>query len=332
MTRREALAFLGALGAAACGAHPPPGAAAPAPPSWRLDPVVDLVPAAGLSWLVTARARELLADARLAPAVAAVLPPERFDAFAASHGGLDLRRCDELAVAGFGDTALAIARTRFEPALVEAAFAKGALAVESRAVEGGVVRFWGSVGAEREQVALLGGEGIAVERGRLGPLRAAIYFAEGKLKRARPALRADPLAAAAALLGDAPVRAFAPGPFAGEWAAGLGGLLGVTTALGLAVTVEPRPAAGEVTLHGRVVLCGAWGDEAPAAAQRLGAAFQLLARDPLGRLLGLDHPFEEPHVSGQPDALRLDVLLDPFVLARGIHAATDAKIAEVMAY
>ncbi|HEY8089365.1 MAG TPA: hypothetical protein VIF09_16005, partial [Polyangiaceae bacterium] len=264
--------------------------------------------------------------------VALVLPSERFDAFAASHGGLDLRRCEELAVAGFGDTALAVARSRFEPALVEAAFTKGALAVEGRAVEGGVVRFWGSVGGEREQIALLGGEGIAVERGRLGPLRAALYFAGGKLKRARPALRAEPLASAAALLGDAPVRAFAPGPFAGEWSAGLGGLLRAATALGLAVTAEPRPGAGEGALRARAVLCGAWGGDAPAAAQRLGAAFQLLARDPLGRLLGLDHPLEEPRVSGQPEALRLDVLLDPLVLARGIHAATDAKIAEVMTY
>ncbi|MGH7298364.1 MAG: hypothetical protein ACRELB_25715, partial [Polyangiaceae bacterium] len=173
-------------------------------------------------------------------------------------------------------------------------------------------------------------------------------FAQRKLRRARPALHAEPLAGAAALLGDAPLRVFAPGPFTGTWAGGFGGLLRATTAIACAVTLEaretgepreagePRETSGASTartaLRVRILLCGAWGADAAAASERLGATVQLLATDSLGRLIGLDHPLEDPRVSGHPDALRLQLLLDPLVLARGIHAATDAKISEVMAY
>jgi hypothetical protein len=331
MTRREALALLGGLAVAAgCGPRVVAAPGTPRLPSLALDPLVDLVPAAGLVWLIDARADELLASPVLAPAVALVLPPARFDAFAASHGGVDLRRLSHLIVARYPDATLALASTAVQAARVEAAFAARAVHVDGRAVEGGVTRFWGTVGAERQQVALFGDQAIGLERGHLGPLRAAIYFARGLLKRALPALRAEPLAAVAKLLGDAPLRAFAPGPFEGEWGAGLGGLLRATTAVGASLHVARRPTGG--ALEVQVVLAGAWGADAPRAAERLAAAFQLLATDSLGRLLGIDHPLEEPRVSGDDEALRLAVVLDPLTLARGLEAATDARISEIMAY
>ncbi|HEX3346302.1 MAG TPA: twin-arginine translocation signal domain-containing protein, partial [Polyangiaceae bacterium] len=84
MTRREALALLGALAAAAgCGPRPavavPP---APKTPPLLLEPLADLAPAAGLAWLLDLRASELLASPLLAPAIALLLPPSGFDAFA----------------------------------------------------------------------------------------------------------------------------------------------------------------------------------------------------------------------------------------------------------
>jgi hypothetical protein len=335
MTRREALALLtGALALAACG----PGAAkspeGPQAPPLKLDPMVGLVPAAGLAWLVDLRLVELLAVPSLASAIAIVLPAERFDTFAERHGGVDLRRASELVVAGFDGSTLALARTPVAPGRVEAAFASHAVTVEGRAVEAGVTRFWGSVGGERQQVGVFGHEAVGLERGRLGPLRAAEYFAQGKLKRALPALGAEPLARAAALLGDAPARAFAPGPFTGEWAKGLGGLLGASTAVAVATRPVALPSApsGAGALEVQVLLSGAWGTDAPAAAERLGAAFQLLANDSLGRLMGVDHPLVEPRVSGDAEALRLSVVLGTVALARGLHAATDARISEIMAY
>jgi hypothetical protein len=331
MTRRGALALLaGALvGCRPGAAAAPQGAPAPA---LKLEPLVGLAPAAGLIWLVDARPADLLALPAVVSAVSVVLPAERFDAFARRHGGVDLRRATELVVAGYEAATLALAHTPVEPGRVEAAFAARAAMVEGRAVEGGVTRFWGNVGGERQQVGVFGAEAVGLELGRLGPLRAAEYFAQGKLKRASPALSAEPLARVAALLGDAPARAFAPGPFTGPWAKGLGGLLGASTAAAIAA----RPVAGDQAPGGaldvQVLLAGAWGKDASAAAERLGASFQLLANDSLGRLMGLDHPLEEPRVSGDGEALRLGVLLGTVALARGLHAATDARITEIMAY
>jgi hypothetical protein len=165
-------------------------------------------------------------------------------------------------------------------------------------------------------------------------LRAALYFAQHKLKRASPALRGEPLARAERLVGDAPLRGFAPGPFEGEWAAGLGGLLRATTAIAASARpYEPPPGTGAsaaIALH--VVLTGAWGGDAPAAAKRLLSAWDVLAQDALGHLTGIDHPVVAPQAAGDAEALHLEVALDPMLLARGLHAATDATLSEILGY
>lgn len=99
--------------------------------------------------------------------------------------------------------------------------------------------------------------------------------------------------------------------------------------MGASLRPAERPTGG--ALEVQLVLAGAWGADAPRASERLAAAFQLLAADPLGRLLGIDHPLEEARVSGNDEALRLQVTLDPLALARGLGAATDGRISEIMA-
>jgi hypothetical protein len=79
-------------------------------------------------------------------------------------------------------------------------------------------------------------------------------------------------------------------------------------------------------------LTGAWGQDAPAAAERLGEAFQLLAEDPVGRLAGLDRPLAHPVTSAAPDALALDVALDPVRMVAGVRAVMGAPVAEIMAF
>jgi len=335
--RRRALVLFAGAVAAACASPRAPPLDAPARSSLKIDPIVDLVPAAGLSWLLHCRPRQLAANPALIPAIASVISEQRFEAFARGHGGVDLREVHELAIAGFPETTLALARTLVSEARIEASFAERASSVEGRVIEGDVTRFWGTVGQEREQIAVLGREGVALERGRLGPLRAALYFAQGKLRRALPALRAEPLSRAASLVdvGDrALLRAFAPGPFEGDWAAGAGGLLRAATAVAAAASpVEGRSeVATRSALGVRVVITGAWGEQAAAAAERLGAAFRVFADDPLGRLLGLDHPLEGPTLSGESDVLRLEVTLDPVPIGRGLNAATGGSIAEILAY
>jgi hypothetical protein len=271
----------------------------------------------------------LYQQASMAAALDVALPPERFEAFARRHGGVDLRKATELVVAGFPDATLALARVPVDPARLEAAFAEQAAAVEGHASEHGVARLWGTVSGERQQVATLGRDAVAVEWGRFGPLQAACYFAQGRLHRALPALTSDPLSAAAARLGDAPVRAFAPGPFGGPWAGGLGGLLRAATAVGAAArTAEAQ--GGEPALELTLVVLGAWGAAWAGAAERLGAAFSLLSEDPFGRLTRLNRPRWGPAVTGDPAALKLVVAVDPIALAKGVRDATDASVAAMM--
>jgi hypothetical protein len=193
-----------------------------------------------------------------------------------------------------------------------------------------VVRTWGSSGAEPEELVLLGREALGLAIGRSGPLRAAELFAMDRLKRASPALHAAPLDRAAALLGDAPVRAFAPGPFTGELASGLGGLMGAATAIaGRARVVDPG-GADRPSLAFAVVVLGAWGDEAHAAADRLLAAFGVLADSGIGRLLGLRSPVAPARVHASPEALTLEVTVDAYTLAAGLRDATGATVDAIM--
>jgi hypothetical protein len=341
IARRDAIALLTAIAAAACsGPRPAPAVAPPAPEPFTVDPLVDLVPAAGLRWLIALRPRALYSDEVLAAQLGLVIPDEQFAAFALRHGGVDPRSATELVAAGFDGASLALAALAVNPPEIESAFTRRALAVEGRAVEHGITRLWGSVGDAREQVAVFGRSAVGIEQGRFGPLGVATYFATGRLHRARPALRSEPLEATARRLGDAPVRAFAPGPFEGAWAKGLGGLLRASTAAGVAL----QPLVMRAAMHGegrhavgsalalKMVLMGAWSNDGAAAADRLGAAYQVLAGDALGRLINLsDATLVGPKVSWDDSALELEVTFEAAKLARGLHVVTSGSLEEIMA-
>ena len=296
----------------------------------ELGRAIDMVPAAGLVWLVEMNPRDLLSRSALGPAVAMIVPEARFDAFARRRGGLDLRRADQIVIAAYPKATLVVARVPFEPGRVDAAFVALGGAEQGRTVEHGVTRMWRNVKGEHEEVALLAGKALIVERGQLGLLRAAVYFAEGRLRRSLPVLRAEPLASAASMVGEAPLRAFAPGPFEGEWARGLAGLLRATTAVAFSMRPVAHPTHSALTL--RILLTGAWGRDATAAGERLRSAFGVLMADPVGLLTGIDHPLEGPTVTADAGALTLDVTLDALAAARGVHSMADASIAEIMAY
>jgi hypothetical protein len=333
-SRREALAAVVASGLAHwTGCRPRPAATGVAPASapyedFHLDPLVDLVPAAGLAWVLVLRPHDLFARDVVARALEGALPDGQLELWATRLGGVDVRRASTLVLAGFAEAMLALARLPIDPAEVERAFASRVL-VEGRAVDHGITRVFGTAGSERAQIALFGRSAVGLEHGRLGPLRASIYFAEGKLKRSLPALRTAPLSSLASRLGDAPVQGMAPGPFEGTWGRAAAGLLAGATAAG--VSLRPEEGTAGEALLARVVLAGAWGTDAAAAAQRLEASFRVVAEDPLGRLLGLDRPVRAPRTRADPEFLDLEVVLDPLSLARGIRAATSASINEIIA-
>jgi hypothetical protein len=330
--RASALALAAALATFAltgCGASAiaPPPRAPPVP--LRLEPACDLAPSAGLDWIVDAHPREIAELPDLIPAVALVVPEANFSAFAKAHGGVDIRQITSLCVAQYKETSLTIARTPLDPARVETAFTDRLTVPGGRRLDVAnppVVRVWGEVFGEAQQLVVFARDAVVLEQGRPGPARAAEAFAQGKLHRASPALRGEALMRAAQLLGDAPVRVFAPGPFEGDVAKGLGGLMRASTAIAASARFAGAPAKIDV----RIVLAGAWGKDGPAAAERLAAAVHVLAESPSGRLLGLAHPVAGPDVRSSDDALVLDMTLDGNVLARGLHDALDAEIGEIM--
>jgi hypothetical protein len=299
--------------------------------------LTDLAPAASLVWLVELHPRAMALDGRLAAPLARLFPEERVRAFRSVSGGIDLREADSLVVASYPTTLLFLAHEFVEPMRIETAFRARAVSVEGRVVEGppgdprtAIVRLWGPTGEDREQVAVFGFDAVGLERGRFGPLRAAELFAEGKLKRASPALRAPPLSRVAELLGAAPVRAFAPGPFEGELQKAAGGLLGASTAVGGAARVVDGAGGRAAGISVHAVLLGAWGEDSAAAAERLRAVFDVAAASGIGRLLGLARCTAGPTVAGGAEALTLDFTVDAAALFDGLRAATGAELREIM--
>jgi hypothetical protein len=341
----SALAFAVLLSLSGCGHPEAPRALPPPLVPLKLEPLVDLVPAASLVWLVELHPRTLVLDGRLAGALAEIFPTPRLAAFVSATGGVDPRETDTLVIASYPSTMLWLAHQFVDPTRVESAFAAHIVTVEGRAADfsespsheaphdrrTAITRVWGSSGAGREQLAIFGVDAVGLEQGRFGPLRAAELFAEERLKRASPALRAEPLVHLATLLGDAPVRAFAPGPFQGDLQHAAGGLLGAATAIGASARLVDAPAGGKPGVAFHIALLGAWGQDAAAASDRLRAVFDLLARSGIGRLLGLAHPSTGPGVRGTPEALTLDLTVDAEQLAKGLYAATAADAAQLTA-
>jgi hypothetical protein len=328
--RLRLIAFVGALGAvAACGPSKPATPPGPPPVPLHLEPACDLVPAAGLTWIVEAKPRALAQAVELIPAIATVVPEDRFALYTASHGGIDPRQVEDLCIARYRDVTLSVARIPFDPKKVVAAFDDRSTkpAVHTTIAPNPVVlRSVGALKDEPQAITVFGRDAIAFEQGKPGAIRIAEAFALGKLKRASPALHGAALSRAADVVGDAPLRAFAPGPFEGEIAQGLGGLLRASTAIGIGAT----PVRGAAQISIRVVLTGAWGEDAPAAAERLAAAIHVLSEDRVGKLFGLDRPTEGPRVRSAPEALIFEATYDANILARGVHDAVDAEVNEIM--
>ncbi len=346
MTRRAALATLALLVAWGCGpAAPPPAVDKPL----ELGSAIDWAPAAGLESVVVVEPRAILAHPELLPPIADVIPDESFDVFAKRHGGVDARSLDEIVVASYGaERTLVLARGSIDPTKLEAAFGDR-VAESKRFVDqpGGplstVVRLEGDQGSSEHEMVLFGRQAVGYEtevfaaedegrtRTHVGPLRAAELFALGKLKKSSPALRTAPLDATAKLVGDGPVRIFFPGPFSGGSENGLAGLLKATTAVGIAIRPEPRKDAVPA-LHVTLVLTGAWGEGAPAAAERLGAALTTMGSSSLGKLCGVNQPLRGPDVRGTPEALTAEAVIDAAAVGRGLHAAVASEVSEIMKF
>jgi hypothetical protein len=193
MGHRFGLILLAAL--SACGPAKPSAPPGPPPVPLHLAPACDLVPAAGLEWLVEAKPRAIAQSVDLIPAIATVIPEERFALFAASHGGVDLRQMEDLCVARYRNATLSVGRMPIDPNKVLAAFDERSSKPPVRTTitpNPPVVRSAGSWKEEPQAVTVFGREALAFEQGKPGApptvIRIAEAYALGKLKRAPSAL------------------------------------------------------------------------------------------------------------------------------------------------
>jgi len=329
------VALFAAMAAGCGGAAPEP---APLRHEERLPPLrnterlTDLLPLAGLQWIIVARPREIASIPWLIPSIAKVVPEQNLDRFAAVTG-IDLRQIPEAAMASYrgegGESTIYLVRHRGDPRVIERAFRQRLTSEVRRVVERpDLIRISGKIGGHTSSMVIIGPDIIGVQHGgsaRRGPARIAGLYATDKLRRSPTALAEEPLRSLSARFGEAPVRAMSLGPFEGELARGARGLLAGATAIGAAA----RPSAREgVALV--IAVAGDFSTSGEPASRELGNAWRELAEGSFGHLLGLNQPVEPPLLTHSPSAVALAVELDPKKLAAGLAAATSDRINEIM--
>ncbi len=327
--RGLALAVLGAE--VGCSSDEPPRTPGPQPlPPLATSDLGALIPAAGLSWAVRARPREIAQVPWLIPAIAAFAPEERLDRWRTTMA-FDLRQTTEAWFArhdlGAGPSDLTLVRHNGRPEELERGFlariSQDPVRAEDRP---DVVRIGGRIGPEAHGFVRLGRDVAAYqERGEpaRGVLRIVAARAAGQLGEVRDVVHADPLGALLTRFGAAPLVAIAPGPFdaipevGGEAAR----LLSVATGLGASLRPTARRRLGLA-----LAVAGPFGDGAAGASEVLLHAWEHLAASETGRILALDRTMEEPLSTHTPEAVALSLELDPTRVAEGLRALVEQDL------
>jgi len=318
--RRRAFLAAAATALAGCGGAapvPPPAPKPDEPPPLRVPELTKLLPLAGLRWLILAAPRDIASAPGLIPAITRIAPEQNLDRFAA-HTGFDLRQIPEAAIAAYaGDATLYLLRHNGDRAAIERLFRARLTSGEHRAVDrADVVRVSGKIGRTPATMVVLGGDVVAYQFGgsaSRGPARIASLYARDLLKKSPTVMSEDP------------VKAFAVGPFEGELTRGARGLLAGATAIG--GTVRPSARDGLLVV---IAVAGDFSKSAEPASRELVTAWDELAGGSFGHLLGLDQPIERPLATHAADAVTVAVEIDPGKLAKGIAAATSARLEEIM--
>ncbi len=340
MRRRDALAgLLGALLASGCPAPAPAPVAMPVPPPPpppdRMVPsLAGLLPFAGLKWLISLRPERLARTEWLRAPVARLVADERLDLLARATG-LDLRAIPEMLLAGYGEGAeeavMWLVRHRHDPLLVERRFRERLTGGEARSALGHqLVGVWGQVGTATRGFVSIGRDVSGFQYGgdrRRGPARIALLYAQGELEGIPTALEEPALARLDAELGLQPLKLLVPGPFEGEVARGLRGLMAGAYALGASLAPNDPQA-----LDLRALLIGDYGPDADRAraVELLRTAWDDFGKSDLGHLLGAHQPLAPPVVEASPSGLSLRAALDAATLFRGLSAATVDDVREIM--
>jgi len=286
-------------------------------PPLQLGALTDLVPAAGLRWLVTGSPRYWAEQPALAGVRERWLTAQRLQAFAQATG-IELARTERALVAGFDLGTLYLADGSGWAQKPELPFIER-LAGSARVqrTHPSVWRVTGLVGSTPEALVRLDDAVVAVAVQDLVLARVVEYRARGQLPNVVPALHGAALSALPAeFLEPAPLAAYALGPLPlgplpeGALAHGAG-LLGAAVAVAARVQLEGK------ALHVRFALAGAWEDsQDPAQLLRL---WQALSTSSLGQALRLDQPSAAPSTHASEQVLGLDVVLDAEPVLAGLE-------------
>ncbi|MBK8259552.1 MAG: hypothetical protein IPK82_43715 [Polyangiaceae bacterium] len=317
-----------------CGATPPPQPKVQPLPPLKSAPLAELIASASLKWALLVAPRDLYNVPWIPPLVDLAVSGARFDRFA-STTGIDLRTVPEAVITASasdkdqaGDVFFYLARHKGDASLIERAFRARLSSNEKRSVDRpDLVRVSGKIGLVPNAAVLIGPDVAGFQEGgssSRGPSRIAGLFAEGKLKSVHTLFASPHLRSLAAALGAAPLSAFAPGPFEGDLARGLRGLLGAATAVGAVVRPTERRGLA-VTL----AVGGDFSTSAGAAAAELTAAWNELAQSRLGHLLTLDAPLAPASVTATAEMLFLTVELSGQGVADGLSRATATKVSDI---
>ena len=302
-------------------------------PDREVEQLTDLLTFPRLEWLLLLQPEQLATTPWLESPIARLLRDERLDLLA-QVTGLDLRVIPEFALAGYidgtDDCVAWLLRHRDTPLQLERKF-RQRLTSDPRRIEVDhqLLRVSGKIGTRAHGFVTIGPDVVGYQFGgdqRQGPMRIASLYAQGRLENI-PTVLADPTLGALDRALRAPIKLLLPGPFEGERAGGLRGLLGAASGAGAALAPTDQQ-----TLRLSVLLAGEYGegDRRQDALPYLQAAWQDLVDADLGRLLRLHEPVTPPQVFSSPLGIGLQVTLDPMKLADGLAAATIYSVRQIM--
>ena len=327
--------FLCSVGVATAGCHAIAAktpAHKPTAPSQLSQPeqLRSLATSAGLRWIVLTRPQDFLRHPIHGKRIARFVPRDRLSMFRMVTG-IDIEAIEQLVVAGYrqsGDqSVLFLMNGTDDPIATESAFRDRFVRNSTRmAYRPDAIWSHGKNAAgEVRAIAVMPSGVIAVEGGDSFRSKVALFYAMGRLKRTSRAFDLLDMGAVDRELGDGVVRAFAPGPFEGEWKNALGGVLGGASVVGAGIQF-----GNAETMELSVRLAGAWGSEAPRALAALLSAWMRLAESPLGRVLGCDEPSGKLFERERPDMVGFNVRMDGARLLDGLFGVVAADLADIL--
>lgn len=288
--------------------------------------LTDLVPAAGLNWMVVVRPKELLEDDTLRRGLERLVPDARLNLFA-RNSGVDLRTLQSGLVADFGLGTLYLAEGVDVEAARSAFLARLASEPLLKRLGPGVTHVTGLIGTTPQSFVGVSERivGVSVKDPTLTKIAGA--FALKKLQKSPTALAGAALRGLPASLATSPLRFYLPGPFADEWMRGAQGLFRDTVALAVTARIK-SPGWLEVV----VLLNGEYASDPEQSIQRTLGTFRELAQSALGRLLSLDDPSVVPEIVATPSDITLRAQLPLERLLAGLYAAVAANGWDLLDY